>query len=217
MTSKYDICNIGLRSIRTAPIASFTDPAALTQATICGALYPTLLDFALEDGLWGFAHRIETLGLTTDTVFNWAYVYAYPNDCLRVNRIITDYEYINQTVSPFIPPESDFYTYDVKQQNPYEIVDIGGVTRIATNVPIAHVSYRRRVTDTTRFPPAFIMALGHLIGGEAAMSIIGGAEGRTVRQEELKIYQSYSVPALANSMNEQHTTAPENEFIRVRR
>ena len=215
MTSEVEICNIGLGAIRTATIGSFDE--STVQAVTCKRLYPLLRDFVLQDALWGFAHRIEALNLVSDTAFNWAYVYAYPDQCLKIDHLIPNYSYVNQTVDAYLATQSEFYSYDTNHQEPYEIQNIGGVKRICTNLAEARVSYRMRITDTSLFSPSFIMALGHLIGAECAMPIIGGDQGRKLKDDEFKIYQSYSVPALVNSLNEVHTPPPENEFITTRR
>jgi len=100
MSSEITICNLALSHIRVGSINALTE--ASIQAQQCKLLYPILRDSVLENAPWQFATRIVSLAELTDVeVFNFAYAYQYPSDCLKIKRLILNWETINRDDSQF--------------------------------------------------------------------------------------------------------------------
>jgi len=196
MASEVGICNLALSNIRAGSINSFDE--ASSQAQLCRLKYPVLRDQALEDAPWQFSHRLIALALLTDEVHGWTYVYQYPNDCLRINKLIGDV---------VLPTDTKI---------PYEIFNIGDNKVIVSNEANLRIDYRAKVADPNLFTNQFVIALSHLLGGELAIPIAGVDKGRSLRQDEFKLYNAYLSAATAGNSNEQYSSMQESEFITVR-
>jgi len=213
MSSEITVCNLALSHIRGGSINALTE--ASIQAQQCKLLYPILRDMVLESVPWQFATKIVSLAqLTNVAIFNYAYAYQYPNDCLKIKRLIINWETVNRT-------DSQFYGTRLPAMNteapvPYQIFNEGGVRVIATNYSDMRIEYTSRVTDTNLFSNQFIMALSHLLASELAIPIVGANEGRNFKSDSLKQYSMMIKAAAAGMMNEQYAMMPDSEFITVR-
>ena len=87
MASKVDVCNRALAKIRSQSINSFTEKSLAAQ--YCVLFYEATLEFLLRDSSWNFAKKQIALSITSDELFSWVYVYQYPSDCLRINRLMS--------------------------------------------------------------------------------------------------------------------------------
>ena len=90
MTDEVEICNLGLSNIRGGSINNLDEGSI--QAQVCKLKYPVMRDRLLKESPWGFNHKIKALSVLTTEVFNWAYAYQYPTDCLKINRLVGAYE-----------------------------------------------------------------------------------------------------------------------------
>ena len=83
MASEIEICNLALGNIRAGSINSFTEGSI--QAQQCNLKYSIIRDRCLREIVWSFNRKIEALAtLSSVTIFNWAYAYQYPSDCLKI-------------------------------------------------------------------------------------------------------------------------------------
>lgn len=220
MANEVEIANLALANIRAASINSFTENSL--QAQICKLKYAFCRDFMLKNAPWNFAHRIKPLSLLTDEIFNWAYVYQYPSDCLYINRLIMNFEKINQDTAGIV---SRIYARDMPLPNldrqvEYQVYNIGTGTAgnrvIASNETELRIDYRAKVEDPNLFGPEFIMALSHFLAAEIAIPIVGAELGRQIRSDSLQLYQEYVDAAMQSDLNESYTPPTDSEFVTVR-
>lgn len=216
MTSAVDICNMALSEIRSKGINSFNE--ASLQAEQCKLKYAHLRDQLLREAPWQFAHKIEILALTTEDIFNWAYAYTYPIDCISINRLILNIEEIesggSSAVSRRIHP--DLRQINFNQQVKYQILNQGGTKLILSNETELRVDYRARITDVNIFDSQFTQALVYLMASALAVPIVGAELGMKLRQQNYQIYQQQLASALASDLNEQHHPTPESDYVDVR-
>ena len=216
MTSEVDICKLALSHIRAGSINSLDENSL--QAQQCKLMYPLLRDQMIESAPWQFAHRVKALSLLTDNLFNWAYVYQYPSECLKINRLLLNFEEVQAGDSTIA---SRFYDRglpipDMDAQVEYKIYNIDGNKVIASNETELRVDYVTRVTDVNLFDNQFILGLSHLLAAELAVPLVGVKEGRQMKSDEYQLYQAFINSAVAADMNEQYTPTPDSEFITVR-
>ena len=82
MASDVEICNIALSNIRAGSINSLDENSL--QAQQCKLKYALLRDRMLTEVPWTFNRKIRALSVLTTEIFNWAYAYQYPTDCLKI-------------------------------------------------------------------------------------------------------------------------------------
>lgn len=219
MTSAVDICNLALSHIRAASINSLTENSV--QAFQCSLKYPELRDQMLENSPWKFNHSVKPLALLADTeVFNWAYVYQYPSDCLYINQLYPNFP-IASSANGVSAVSSRFYDPGLPQPNldfkvEYKVYNVDDNIVIASNECELRIDYRKRVVDPNLFSKNAVMALSHLLASELAVPLVGADKGRGLRSDELQIYNTYITAAEENDLNEQYTRVPDSEYITVR-
>lgn len=170
----------------------------------------------LRDVPAGFAHKNESLAVLTTDLFNWAYAYQYPSDCLKINRLQLNYEAVTSEtlsgVSAF-----NLSLPDLSRQINYEVFNVDGVKVIGANESELRIDYRANVTDQNLFDPDFILAFAHLLASELATPLVGGELGRKYRDDELKLYQVYVDATIVATLNERYHNRPESEYLSTRR
>lgn len=217
MASEIEICNLGLSNIRAGSINSFTEGSS--QAQQCALKYPILRNRMLKE-LWGFNNKIKALGVLSTEVYNWAYAYQYPTDCLKITKLVGEYEEISTGSADVISRMLDSQLLPISQYQPtipYEIFNFDDNKVIASNEANLRMKYAAKITDPNLFSDDFIMALGHLLGANLAIPLIGAELGRQLRIDELQLYKEYANAAAADDMNESAHEAPLSEFETVRR
>ena len=213
MSSEITICNLALSHIRGGSINALTE--ASIQAQQCKLLYPILRDSVLENAPWQFATRIVSLAELTDAeVFNFAYAYQYPSDCLKVKRLILNWETVNRTDSQFYG--NNLPIINTQAPVPYQVFNDDGNRVIGANYAELRAEYTVQVTDTNLFSTQFILALSHLLAAELAIPVVGVNEGRKLKSDSMQQYNAHIRAACAAMMNEQFTPTPDSEFITVR-
>lgn len=218
MATEVDIANLALSFIRAGTISSFDENSL--QAKQCRLQYPILRDQMLQESNWNFASGIKPLAELETDVFNWAYVYQYPSDCLHINRAIPDFEEISQDNkrSGFTYPYGYEYVdrFDSNRSVEYQVLNQDGVKVVVSNYQNLRIFYRFRVTDTEMFTFNFVQALAHLLAAHISIPLVGIELGRQLRVDELNIYQSYINTAVNSDMNEQKVEVPDSDFVNVR-
>lgn len=222
MTSEVGICNLALAHLRTQSINSLQDPSV--QAQYCKLFYPVARDAVLQEHNWNGSHKLATLAvLDNDTydVFNWVYAYAYPTDCLHINRLVPNYEANASTADGLAwRPEyhQDMINQAVSAANvPYEIFNLDGTKVIASNDKELRVDYRARITDTELFSPQLVLALSYHLATHLAVPIIGADAGRAMRADALNLYQDAINQAKVSNLNEAGAGPQrESEYVTVR-
>jgi hypothetical protein len=218
MASAVEICNLALSNIRGGSISSL-DQSSL-QAQTCNLKYPFIRDMMLSETAWGFNRAIETLAVSSTEIFNWAYAYHYPNDCLKINRLIgaqeelanSDADVISRLIDSQILPISN-----LRNKIPHEIFNFDNEKLIGVNESDLRIDYTIKATNPELFSVTFVMAMSHLLASELAIPIVGAKEGRELRSDSLSIYQSYLSSAMTKDLNEDYEDVPESEYVTVRR
>ena len=217
MSSVVEICNLALSNIRAGSINSLTEGSL--QAQQCSLKYTILRDRCLREISWQFNHKIRALSLVTTEVYNWAYAYSYPQDCLKIKRLIASYEGIRSGQSGAITRCGDDMVNTLSSrrvQVPYEVFNFNDNKIIATNEPDLYIDFSAKVTDPNLFSDDFILALSHLLASEIAIPIVGAELGRALRNDSIQLYRQYLASAIATDMNDQYFMQAESDFINVR-
>lgn len=220
MASAIDICNMALSYARAGRIESFTENS--TPALQCQLFYETCRDQVLEDCAWGFATKIVPLQLLDSdvySVFNWAYVYQYPSDCLKIQRVILPYEAVTQQSSLDTVRVYGFDNNpqpDLNSPVKYEIFDIDGTTVVAANQSDLRVEYTRSIEEVNKFSASFRLALSRLICAHIAVAVAGEEKGSKIARESLSMYRSLINNAIANEMNQRHEPPQESDLVTAR-
>ena len=215
MTSKVDICNLALSNIRSGSINSLTEGSM--QAQQCSLRYPIIRDTLLAMPYWQFARRLDVLAVLTDDVFNWAYVYQYPADCLRINRLILDVEEFTQTDSTYRPRHiEDVYSTDLTRQVKYEVANVAGNRVILSNDVNLRIDYQISVDDPNLYSAGFITAFSWYFAAELAEPVIGGDKSAGLRRDALSFYKTHMDEIAVASANEQYSEPIESDFITTR-
>jgi hypothetical protein len=216
MSSEVDICNLALGHLRGGRINSLTEGSV--QAKECALRYPILRDQMLQDSPWQFAGSIKPLSLLVAEVHGWAYVYSYPSDCLRVNRIIPEYESVVGGIglyNPWSSPDDTRRGYPLPAVE-YKVFNLNGAKVIVSNFANLRIDYRVRVTTPTLFSNNFTMALSHLMASDMSIVIAGVESGRALRSDSLAMYEKYLNAGVVNELNEQKAVIAQSDFITER-
>lgn len=215
MASAVEICNMALSHIRAGSINSLTENSV--QAQQCKLLYPMCRDMVLEDAPWGFARTIRELALLTSVkIFNYAYAYQYPSDAKRINKLMMSWDEVTNDSAPSLRYHDDLFPGMRKTKVVYEIFHNAGTRVIAANDIDLRVDYNIVVEDPNLFSTSFILAVSHLLASNLAIPLIGTAEGRPLRNDELQLYTKYIDTAVAGDANQSYTPIPDSEYITTR-
>jgi hypothetical protein len=218
MTSAVEICNLALSNIRASSINSL-DESSL-QAQQCKLKYPFMRDRLLAELPWGFNRKIRALSLLTTEIFNWAYAYQYPTDCLKIHRLVGAHEELANADADVVSRLLDSQLLplkDLRTQVPYEVFNFSDNKTIGANEADLRIDYSAKVTDPNLFSSDFTLALSHLLASELAIPIVGAENGRQLRSDSLQLYKSYLDAAMANDLNDGYDTPALSEFETIRR
>ena len=198
MTSKIEICNMALRHCHsTKSISSLTERQK--EAGVCNTFYDISLFSLLESFRWGFATKIESLGLVEKNPNDlWQYSYAVPSDFLKATRILSGIR--NETLS---------------QRVPFDLVFGDTSSLIYTDQEGAKLEYIKKHNNPSQYPPSFTLALSYLLAFNILPSL---SVGDTSRKEKLyEYYQIHLSIAQKNDLeNRSPDLAPESEAITAR-
>lgn len=215
MATEVDICNQALSFIRGGFINSLTE--ASTQARYCKSFFDDVRDTVLRDGSWNFATKIEPLALRTDDVYNWVYCYQYPSDCMKVQRLILNYEQFSADSGVYRTRQyQDLGRPDIDRFIKHKVMNVNGEMVIVANEPDLRIQYTSKVTNMGLFPVDVRKAMAHLLASELAVPITGAQLGRAMKSDELTLYQNYLSAANSNDGNDNYQEPPESDFILAR-
>lgn len=194
--SATDICNLALGRVRATEIDDL-DSENSPSAIACRRLYAGRRDALLTSYSWRFAKVTRELSLKVDVPAEWAYMYDYPNDCLRVHYII-----------PYVNTQSVVTAYGIATERPllnpipYEVAaGDDGSRRILTNLAEAHISYTKRVEEVSLFDPLFYEGLAWFLAIDLAIPL-GGDSGKKYRDDAREEFRMAITQAQAHSSNE---------------
>lgn len=197
MASKTEIAQQALiRLGHTEDISDINENK--TAARLCRVFIDSCMEQLLRTLAPGWARKRAALALVASKPTNWAFAYVLPADCLRALRVLTPGA---RTLRPDVQPA-------------WEILGIGGVRHVCTDVQEAELEYVANVTDLNRWDPLSRSALGYLLASEVAL----GLTGKPDAAQTMRNGYSWALSlAGAGVKNESHTGAmPEPEFIEAR-
>jgi len=214
--SEVSICNTALSYIRAGGINSLTEGSA--QAQQCLLHYSTTRDQVLVAAPWGFAHKLDVLALRTDTLFNWAYLYQYPSDCMHINKLVINFSAVTQPSSGAYRPRllEELHNPDLDREVPYQVYNVNGQKVIASNYPDLRIDYQVNITDTNLFDINAAEAIARLLASKLAVPLVGGQVGTSYEKAQFDNYMGIVAEAMADNLNERFIASVDSEFVSVR-
>lgn len=202
MASEVDICNLALGFLGdTATVASLEPPEGSAQAEHCARFYPIARDSLLQMHAWGFASRRVQLAEISGAPFGWTHAYARPVDALDIIAI-------QRPGTPDYAEDQEPYVCETNQ---------AGNEVIYCNVEGAIARYTARITDTTRFSPAFVTALAWQLASFLAGPILKGDAGAAESKRCAQMTQAYLLQAIQNDSRQRHVELEHTpEWVRGR-
>lgn len=200
VTSEASICNIALShlgiGIEIQNLA--TDPDANAQA--CRRFYEISRDELLRDFSWPWATKYATLALVqTEPTSEWAYSYRYPSDCISLRRLLSGTRLDTQ-----------------QSKEPYRVGQDSQGKLIYSDMVDPQIEYTVRVTDVSRFPDDFAMALAFKMAMYLAPRVTKGDPFK-LSNRATELYALWISNAKANAGNEETPDQePDSEFQRAR-
>lgn len=189
MASEVDICNLALGFLGdTATVASLEPPEGSAQAEHCARFYPIARDTLLQMHAWGFASRRVQLAEISGTPYGWTHAYARPIDALDIIAI-------QRPGTPDYAEDREPFVCETGLQ---------GNEVIYCNVEGAIARYTARITDTTRFPPAFVTALAWQLASFLAGPILKGDAGAAESKRCAQLTQAYVLQAIQSDSRQRH-------------
>lgn len=188
MSSEVDIANLALSHLGdSATIASLDPPEGSAQAEHCARFYPMARDALLESYAWSFASKRLQLAELTSSWPQWDYAYAKPGDVLVLRGILS--------------PTATDDSADALQ--PYVIeVDATDADVIYTDQATAVGLYTRRVVDTTKYPPMFVLALSWQLASMLAGPLIKGDAGAAESKRCVQMMEYWRAKATESDANQ---------------
>lgn len=193
--SELTIWNLALGHLGEEANISAPNEASF-EAEKCRQFYPLVRDQLLESHEWNFATRREVLAevVSPAPTARWPFAYAWPSGAIAVWRVgnpdalpAIDHTADARRLAP------DWPTHDLGGQTgvePFEIeIDANGDRVILSGVAGAEARYTARVTDPTKFSPAFATALSWLLASYLAGPILKGDLGRNQSREMLREFR----------------------------
>jgi hypothetical protein len=167
MNSDIDVGNLALSNLgERANISSFDPPEGSAHAELVARFYPLARDTLLEGFAWSFALKRAPLALVEVDSNEYDYVYAVPQDCLKVWAVFGE--------------DSAVASFTVE-------ADENSTLYVCTDAPDAVISYTIRPLGAERFSAMFAEALAARLASMLAGPIIRGEEGMKQKLGLLKI------------------------------
>lgn len=182
MATEIDICNLALAHLGDdATIASINPPEGSAQAENAARFYPIARNTLLESHTWNFASKRASLATTTNTTEQWEYVYVAPADMMTPLAIISptaQNDYSTRMSSGDTPGgiTSNYSPTIVAGHYTPQQFAVEGIY-IYSNQENATLRYQSLITDSTKFPPLFVLTLSWHLASMLAGPIIKGDQG----------------------------------------
>lgn len=196
MSSEVNIANLALSHLGdNATVASLDPPEGSAQAEHCARFYPMARDALLQSHAWSFAAKRLRLAPVASGWDQWACAYAKPADVLVLRGIVS--------------PSAGSQGADDMQ--PYVLeVDADDNEVIYTDLAAAVGLYTRRVTDTTRYPPMFVLALSWHLASMLAGPLIKGDAGAAESKRCMQMMEYWRSKAIESDANQRRVNRPHS-------
>lgn len=188
MTSKTDICNMGLDLLGNYDGISDIDTPINDQEKVFSLWYDTCRQFVLKLMMPNFALGRDIVAqMDTVPAFGYAYNYQYPSNCLKVFGIGSVKDKANN-----FAVETD--------ENDEECILVDD--NYPTGMPVRFI---KDITDANKFTPEFKITLAKYLAAYTCLAITQDAE-----KAEKLMSQLPALMSLSSGMN-----AQENPPIRI--
>lgn len=170
-------------------------------AKTCNRFYEQCRQEVLRAFPWGFALRAEALALVTGQTFpGWAYVYAYPDECLAV-RAVGDEDGLRRARSLVLLSDPAAWSFLQAIRQPWQVAlkDDGASQVLLSDLVDAWGFFTVDVTNTGAWPVDFASVVAWRLAMEAGgplqakRELIDAAEQR---------YVAWLSSAAAQNLNE---------------
>jgi hypothetical protein len=184
MASETEICNMALCELGVTRFISGIHPSdGSEEGDVLSMLYTPSLEHVLRDMMPRFATKRKSLALVDEElVTNWEYCYSYPNDCLRIQQIVT--------TAARMPRSDESVAFEVANYNDKRV--------ILTDQENAEVIYTSKITDPNLWDPMFVTAFINFLASRAAMPLGHGELANNL----LQAYYALSSQAQSVALNE---------------
>lgn len=200
MSSVVFICNLALTNLAKPTIVSIDEESA--EAAACKQYYAHVRDVMLQTYPWRFAAKTDALAeITNAKEVRWGYAYQRPSDCLKVRRV-SDENLADYLASDGALVVAGGYAHEIEGQT------------IFCDVSPAYLLYTQRLTDPTKFSPAFIEALGWHLAVRLAMPLTRDPK---IRADAFNLAVRMTATAAASDAGEvRETSDSPSEVIEAR-
>lgn len=205
MASDVDICNTALSHLGArTQVAAISPPDGSVEAGYCARFYPIARRELIESHSWSFAKTRVALAEVANDSDIWTYAYALPSNCITPLRVL-QLKYLTLADLPY-PPTLYLTDYEITRYDQlfsergsahFDVEN--GVLR--TNEPEAVLLFKRDVTDTSKFSPTFVSALGMQLASYLAGPIIKGMDGAKVGAQWREAAERMAARAAARDAN----------------
>lgn len=192
--SQVSISNLALKILGAKRIEAPDENSR--NARSCADVYEALRDALIEDHPWRFARARATLALYSGTPavagdspeFDYAYAFTLPSDCLAVE----------------FPRDQIDCDWEIRDG------------RLLTNQGnVIYANYVKRVTDPTRFPPSFVLALAARMADYMCEEITQSNEKK--KDAAARFKEAIALAKSSNAFQTLPVDPVEDTFISARR
>lgn len=210
--SSVEVCNLALNRIGVQrTIMSLTEKS--TEAKAFARIYSQMRQEVLSEYAWPFATDFIALALiSTDPNTDWAYCYRYPQDCIRIRKILDPAGRTSYSSSGTNYPQP----LSNPARLPFTLGSDAGGKLVFTDVQDATVEITKNVTSEVIFSPKFISSFAWKLAAEAGPGLSSGDPYKLVAKAE-KMYAITIHNAGNDAFNEiEMDQQPDSEYIRSR-
>jgi hypothetical protein len=200
MSLRTEIANLAISHLGQGKDISNIDSERSSEAATMRRYFPIVSEIALKDFPYTFANITAALNLVEESPNDeWAYAYRYPTDCLTPIRILSGQRTDNQDT---------YVAYKIGKDSSGKL--------IYTDKQAAELEYTQMITDTSRFPADFVMAISFLLAAMAAPRLLG-EDPFKMGEKAMNMYMRFKGQADSSDANaRQPDKIPEAESIRAR-
>jgi hypothetical protein len=174
MATEVSICNLALSWLAGNLIISLNDETV--EAQLCNANYISSRDAVLEDRAWTFAtQRYRWTPLSESPVYGYGYAFMIEPEVIRVLEV-------RDNDDPYNPNGAN--SLDWRRES----------NAILANASVIYVKALRRVVDTSKYPPSFVMALAARLAADICIPL---TESRQMQQDMWNLYMKKLDDAMA--------------------
>lgn len=184
------------------------------EARTCSLFYDEAVDRVVRAFAWPCATVTATLELVAGPnpppTMEWTYSYRYPNDCLKIRRILNQISRVEtrQTRAP--------YRIVQDSQGLLIYTDYEPVAATDTTPALPQIEYTMVMDDPSRWTSDFSHALSLMLAALIAPSLTAGDKFK-LGARAFQLYKMAIADAEGNAADEEQADLlPESEFIRAR-